>query len=68
MDASMLSSIFVLLIGSLIYFLPTIVAGNHHHRNKSAIAVLNFFLGWTFIGWVVAMIWACTDNRAIVTN
>jgi hypothetical protein len=22
------------------------------------IAVLNFFTGWTFIGWVIALVWA----------
>jgi hypothetical protein len=24
--------------------------------------VLNLFLGWTFLGWVIAMVWAFTDN------
>lgn len=43
-----------------IYFLPTIVGWNH--RNGPAILVLNFFLGWTLIGWVLALVWACTDN------
>jgi hypothetical protein len=23
---------------------------------------LNFFLGWTVVGWMVAMIWACTAD------
>jgi hypothetical protein len=41
-----------------IYFLPTIIAGRHH--NSSAIFVLNLLLGWTFIGWVIALVWACT--------
>jgi len=44
-----------------IYFLPTIVAGRHH--NSSAIFVLNLLLGWTFIGWVIALVWACTKPR-----
>ena len=41
-----------------IYFLPTIVAGRHH--NSGAIFLLNLLLGWTFIGWVIALVWACT--------
>lgn len=27
-------------------------------RNADAIVALNFFLGWTFIGWVIALVWA----------
>jgi hypothetical protein len=48
----------------LTYFLPTIVAINRHHRNRMAIVMLNFLLGWTLIGWVAAMVWACTADVA----
>lgn len=41
-----------------IYFLPSIVGSRHH--NAGAIFVLNLFLGWTFLGWVIALVWACT--------
>lgn len=41
-----------------LYFLPTIVGWNK--RNAGAIFALNFFLGWTLIGWVVAIVWAMT--------
>lgn len=41
-----------------VYFLPTIVAGRH--RNSSAIFILNLLLGWTFVGWVIALVWAFT--------
>jgi cytochrome c biogenesis protein CcdA len=51
------------IIGFILYWIPTLVANNHHHRNRTAIAMLNLFLGWTFIGWVVALVWANTDNR-----
>ncbi|MHA7686671.1 superinfection immunity protein [Corynebacterium evansiae] len=39
-----------------------IVASNRKHSNSGAIACLNIFLGWTFIGWVVALVWSFTDN------
>lgn len=43
-----------------LYFLPSIVAAVRKHRNESAIVALNIFLGWTVIGWVVALVWALT--------
>jgi hypothetical protein len=44
-----------------IYFLPTISGWNK--ANRGAIFALNFFLGWTFIGWVVALVWSLTKDR-----
>jgi hypothetical protein len=41
-----------------IYFIPTIVACSRNHTNALAIFILNLFLGYTLIGWVVALIWA----------
>jgi len=46
-----------------IYFLPSIVGIGR--KNSGAILILNLFLGWTFIGWVVALTWACCkDNES----
>jgi hypothetical protein len=42
----------------LLYFLPTTTAINGKHRQVTAIFVLNLFLGWTLIGWVIALVWA----------
>jgi len=50
----------LVLVFGLLYFLPTIVGRNK--KNLTAIFVLNFFLGWTLIGWVVALVWACTND------
>lgn len=41
-----------------IYFLPSIVAYSRNHTKSIQIFILNIFLGWTFIGWIVALIWA----------
>lgn len=48
--------VFLLLFG--VYFFPTIWATKEKKKNGGAIFVLNLFLGWTFIGWVVALVWA----------
>lgn len=54
-----------LLITTLVlfaYMLPTVVASSRHHRNASAIGVLNILLGWTGIGWIAALVWASTND------
>lgn len=42
------------------YFVPSIVAISRKHPNKGVIIVVDLFLGWTFIGWVVALAMACS--------
>ncbi len=54
--------IFFSIIILVIYFLPTVIANDRRHNNTMAIAVLNFFLGWTLLGWVISLVWANTDN------
>ncbi len=46
-----------------IYLAPSLVAATRHHHNGAAIFVINLFLGWTFIGWVVALAWACAGVK-----
>lgn len=46
----------------VLYFLPSINAYWKKKRNKSAVLTLNFFLGWTIIGWIVALIWSSTND------
>ena len=41
---------------ALLYFLPAMLGRGK--RNANAICCLNFFFGWTFIGWVAAMVWS----------
>jgi hypothetical protein len=48
------------LFGLFIYFLPVFIAGMRGHPNTAAIFVLTLFLGWSFIGWVIALVWSFT--------
>ena len=50
-------------IPTAIYFVPTIIAALKRKRNWLAIFLLNLFLGWTLIGWVVALIWAAMHEE-----
>ena len=45
-----------------IYLLPAFVAAGRRHRNAGAIFALNLFLGWTLLGWVLALVWGMTAN------
>jgi hypothetical protein len=47
-----------LLIG---YFAPTIFAIGK--KNAAAIFALNLMTGWTFIGWVGALVWALATPK-----
>ena len=45
-----------------VFFLPTVSAWMDGHRQRAAITALNVLLGWTVLGWAVAMIWSFTKN------
>lgn len=49
--------LFLILVFLMIYFLPAIVAKMRGHKNFPSIAAFNLFLGWTFLGWVIAFVW-----------
>ncbi len=50
----------ILIILAIIILIPYIIARKRKHQNQFAILVLSVLIGWSFIGWVVAMVWACT--------
>ena len=55
-------SLFTSILMLLLYFLPTIVANKRKHSNCTPILLLNLFLGWTLVFWVIALVWATSDN------
>lgn len=48
------------IIFALIYFAPFIVACGRGHHQTIAIFALNLLLGWTVLGWIVAIVWSLT--------
>ena len=52
------------LMALAVYFLPVLVASQRKSKRLGGIFVLNFFLGWTVIGWVVALSWAAGSDKA----
>jgi hypothetical protein len=53
-------------LGFVTYFLPSLIALLRSKRDILAIVLLNFFLGWTLIGWVVALVWAFKTDVVVV--
>lgn len=52
---------------TVLYFLPTLIG--HNKRDVLGIFIVNLIFGWTFIGWIVALVWACSAElypRAMV--
>jgi hypothetical protein len=47
----------------LLYFLPAIIGRDK--RDAAGIFLLNLFLGWTVIGWIIALIWAVSAERCV---
>ena len=50
----------------LLYLLPTVIAVIRKKENAGAIAIVNLLLGWTFIGWVVALVWSVSTQMVDV--
>jgi len=45
-----------------IYFIPTIIASWNEHKHVLPIFLLNALTGWTFFGWVGALLWSVMNN------
>ena len=56
----------VLTVLTLGYLLPWAIAATRGRSNQGAIAVLNIFLGWSFVGWVVSLVMACQAHSVSV--
>jgi hypothetical protein len=63
-----LATLFGLIFGLVLLFLPTVIARSRSHPNAGAIFLVNLFFGWTFIGWIVSLVWACarTSSRPVL--
>ena len=42
----------------LIYLAPSIIAQRYQHPKQPVILMLNVALGWTIVGWFIALVWA----------
>lgn len=53
----------ILAVLTLGYMLPWMVAALRGKSNHWAVCLVNLLLGWTLIGWIVALVMACTAHQ-----
>lgn len=61
----------ILIVATILHFMPTIVAFARGHGSKWAIFAVNLLLGWTVICWIWALIWSLTNkgsNQTVIVN
>jgi len=46
-----------------LYLLPWLSAVLRGHHNHLPILALNLVLGWTVLGWIVALVWSASGGR-----
>ena len=58
-------AIFILTALALVvafYLLPTVVASHRGTERQNGITLVNVLFGWTVLGWIAALLWACTET------
>jgi len=62
--ALVVAGIVGVLVGLALYFVPTMIAASRRKQNSLAIFLLNLCLGWTLLGWIVALTWSLYPERS----
>jgi Superinfection immunity protein len=58
----------LLVVGAILYFVPTVLAWWMHVKSARAIFYVNLVFGWTIVGWIVAVMWAMAERNELPTN
>lgn len=55
----------ILTILSVGYMLPWAIAATRGKSNAGAIGWINLLLGWTAVGWIIALVMACSSHQVV---
>ena len=62
----------MIVVGDMIFFviycLPIFIADHRRNRNLAAVVIVNVFLGWSMIGWAVALVMAFSGDTFASTK
>lgn len=64
-ETSPVPSLVLLALLALVYFLPAVIAKQRGCKATAGIVIVDIFLGWTFVGWVVALAWAASGESGV---
>jgi hypothetical protein len=45
-------------VAAFVYFFPWLIAWSRYHPQQVPIFLFTLFLGWTGVGWVIALVWS----------
>lgn len=65
---SLLAAFLAFTVFICLYLLPTFIAYRKDKKDKLAILLINIFLGSTLVGWVIALVWALTEDKKSKTE
>ncbi|MGJ8516649.1 type VI secretion system-associated protein TagO [Carnimonas bestiolae] len=55
----------LLIFISVLYFAPSLWAAHKNKRRFIGLLLVNAFLGWTGIGWIVCLVWAIKEKEGV---
>ena len=58
----------LLIVGAVLYFVPTVLAWWMHVKSARAIFYVNLVFGWTIVCWVFAVIWSMAVRNDLPSN
>lgn len=50
------------------YMLPWAIAATRGKSNSWAVGLINFFTGWTGVGWFAALVLACMPHQPVIVH
>lgn len=67
-SSNTIAIIIACVFGFILYIIPMFIALKRKHPQRFPIGCLNIFLGWTFLGWVVCLVWSLSNTKTEVQN
>lgn len=50
------------------YLLPCAIAATRGKSNSGVIGWINLLLGWSVVGWIVALVMACSSHQVVAVR
>ena len=54
-----------LFVGAIGYIIPGLIAWDRGHHEQRKIWIVTIVLGWTGVGWLMALIWSLNGPRKV---